>query len=155
VATRQRRIWTDDEVAQLMALAYASGACAERTRIADRHEELDATWRQAATPYEDQVAARIATFTPAEGTVEAWMAGNAQRQRTHDEALDLETANTTPITSLRDIHASSTPSAWSRIWWEQTAATQAELSDLAPAGAGSRVAAAYMDSLLTTAAEAT
>jgi hypothetical protein len=154
VATRQRRIWTDEQVTQLMALAYASGALAERARIADRHEELDATWRNAAVPYEDQVAARIATFTPAEGTVEAWYQNLDARRREHDHALDLETAHTTPITSLREIHAGSTPSVWTRIWWEQTAATQAELSDLAPDGAGSRAAVLYMDSLAT-AAEAT
>lgn len=94
---RQPRTWTDDEVAQLMELAFDTGRHHERDRIADETIALDTTWLNAARARRDIViAARIATFTPAEGTVETWMAANLERQRQHDNRFDASTAAVRP-----------------------------------------------------------
>jgi hypothetical protein len=148
---RQPRTWTDEEVAQLMELAYWSGhhqafeagRAHERNRIADAAADVDATWITDPVEgrYERLVAARIADMEANASTPERtarWLQRSVDAGRRHTERI-LATPTTPLPDDWRAIRPMHTESEWERIWYDLSPITQADIADLAPASATGRI----------------
>lgn len=82
------RLWTDDQVAYLVDLAWDSGRAYEWRRLAEGHAELDACWRPVGrAAYEQRIAERIREMEDAA----AQMPGNTWHGQYPGGPVDYET----------------------------------------------------------------